>query len=118
MFVLHTTVSEVYDRLWVAHEADVGIDAALQIRGLFDMYRWSVEKFELISAVKTSEGTCSVEKDCVVIENLINQRGGYDPGWTVPSWCFGRRCWGSSPTFYTWWGAKDVVPWVIWVCAT
>jgi hypothetical protein len=46
MFVLHTTVSEVYDRLWVAHEADVGIDAALQIRGLFDMYRWSVEKFE------------------------------------------------------------------------
>ena len=72
------TVSEVYDRLWVAHEADVGIDAALQIRGLFDMYRWSVEKFELISAVKTSEGTCSVEKDRVVIENLINQRGGYD----------------------------------------
>merc|ERR1719456_1276407 len=49
MFVLHTTVSEVYDRLWVAHEADVGIDAELQMRGLFDMYRWTVEKFETVA---------------------------------------------------------------------
>ena len=63
MFVLHTTVSEVYDRLWVAHEADVGIDAALQIRVAGGQSKSSIE---LISAVKTSEGKCSVEKDRVI----------------------------------------------------
>lgn len=78
MFVLHTTLSEVYDRLWVAHEADVGIDAGLQIRGLFDMYRWTVEQFEATAAIKTCEGKVGVEKDREYIDGLIMQRGGYD----------------------------------------
>lgn len=78
MFVLHTTVSEVYDRLWVAHEADVGIDAKLQMRGLFDMYRWTVEKFESAAAVKTCDGKVGVEKDRAYIEGLIMTRGGYE----------------------------------------
>ena len=47
----------------MAHEADVGIDAKLQMRGLFDMYRWTTEKFEAAAAVKTSEGNVGVEKD-------------------------------------------------------
>ena len=78
MFVLHTTGSEVYDRLWVAHEADVGIDAQLQMRGLFDMYRWTVEKFESAATVNTREGKCLVEKDRAYIDGLIMQRGGYE----------------------------------------
>ena len=77
MFVLHTTISEVYDRLWVAHEADVGIDAKLQMRGLFDMYRWTVQKFESAATVKTCDGKCGVEKDRAYIERLIMQRGGF-----------------------------------------
>ena len=41
MFVLHTTIAEVYERLWVVHEADLCVDAKLQLRGLFDLYRWT-----------------------------------------------------------------------------
>jgi len=78
MLVLHTTISEVYERLWVAHEADVGIDSKIQMRGLFDMYRWTVERFEKASAVKTSEGKCGVVKDRAYIDGLIKQRGGYE----------------------------------------
>ena len=31
IFVLHTTTSEVYDQLWVAHKADVGINTGLKM---------------------------------------------------------------------------------------
>lgn len=78
MFVIHTTISEVYERLWVTHEADVATEAKIQMRGLFDMYRWTVEKFELATAVRTSEGKCGVERDRAHIEGLIMQRGGYE----------------------------------------
>lgn len=77
MFVLHTTLSEVYERLWVAHEADVGVDQKLQMRGLFDMYRWEVETFKKGAEVKTTNGMCSVEKDRMFIHELIMKRGGY-----------------------------------------
>ena len=62
----------------MAHEADAGIDAKLQMRGLFDMYRWTVEKFECTAAVKSRDGKCGVEKDHAYIEGLFMQRGGYE----------------------------------------
>merc|ERR1712190_470041 len=77
MCVLHTTISEVYDRLWVAHEADVATDAGLNIRGLFDGYRWTEDKFHQIERVSTEAGKCGVEKDRAYIERLIKERGGY-----------------------------------------
>ena len=78
MLVLHTTISEVYDRLWVVHEADVGTHAQLQIRGLFDMYRWTIDKFEAAAEVKTKEGKVGSEEDRTYIDELIKQRGGYE----------------------------------------
>ena len=67
------------------------------MRGLFDMYRWTVEKFEMAAAVKTSEGKCGVEKDRAYIDGLIMQRGGYErlDGMMGRLRSFGRRCWGS-----------------------
>merc|ERR1712039_688974 len=48
------------------------------MRGLFDMYRWTIEKFEEAAVVKTSEGKCGVLKDRAYIDGLIQQRGGYE----------------------------------------
>jgi len=78
MFVLHTTVSEVYDRLWVVHEADVAVTANVLIRGLFDMYTWTTEQFRVAASVKTIEGKCGVENDRAYIDGLILARGGYE----------------------------------------
>ena len=78
MFVLHTTISEIYERLWVAHEADEGIAANIDIRGLFDMYRWTTERFASAADVETSGGKLGVQKDRDYIDGLIRQRGGYE----------------------------------------
>jgi len=77
MFVIHTTTAEAYDRLWVAHEADVGLNANVEVSGLFDMYRWSLGMFDRAARIKTQDGKCGVEKDREYIHNLIMQRGGY-----------------------------------------
>jgi len=78
MAILHTTISEVYGRLWVAHEADVGIDAEIQMRGAFDFYRWTLDKFQRAEAVHTKDGGIGVEKDRVMIDGLIMAGGGYE----------------------------------------
>ena len=76
--VIHTTVSEVYGRKWVAHEANVAINAGIELTGLFDMYRWyqSVEEFEQ-TTIKTEDGECSREEDRQYIDSLVQQYGGY-----------------------------------------
>lgn len=79
MFVLHTTLSEVYERLWVVHEADVGVDSKIPIRGAFDLYMWNVDKFRAKQeSIDTSKGECGVEKDRQMIHDLIMKRGGYE----------------------------------------
>ena len=85
MFVVHTTISEVYERLWVVHEADVGIKAGLPMSGLFDMYRWSIDIFDIkcCAPVDTRNSKCGSEKDRAYIESLILQDseeagGGYE----------------------------------------
>lgn len=77
IFVMHTTISEVYERLWVAHEADVGIEAHIEMRGLFDRYRWSTSTFKS-NNIKTIDGKCGVKKDRKYIHGLILERGGYE----------------------------------------
>ena len=44
-FMRITTSSEVYDRLWVVHEADIAIESNVKINGQFDLYCWSAEQF-------------------------------------------------------------------------
>ena len=56
----------------------MGVDAELQMRGLFDMYRWTAEAFASAAAVQTSNGKCGMEKDHAHIDGLIMQRGGYE----------------------------------------
>jgi len=78
IFVLHTSMYEVYERLWVAHEADVGQACNVQMRGLFDMYRWTIRRFEQATPVKTSEGKCGNTRDRAYIDGLVQERGGYE----------------------------------------
>ena len=81
MFVLHTTIAEVYERLWVVHEADLCVDAKLQLRGLFDLYRWTgvhVNNFNSAPAVRTRKGKCGVPEDEAYIAGLVRDRGGHD----------------------------------------
>ena len=72
MYVLHTTLSEVYERLWVAFEADAGTDAGLAMNGLFDVDRWKLEQArQAWGAVQTRNGKCGVDKDRAFIESRI-----------------------------------------------
>jgi hypothetical protein len=79
MFVIHTTLSEVYGRLWVVHEADVAEAAKINVNGIFDVNRW--EQPGLCSGrrtpICTEKGQCGVEADREFIDKLVQERGGY-----------------------------------------
>lgn len=77
MYVLHTTLFEVYSRLWTVHEVDEGTEAAVPINGLFDIYRWTEDKFLATIDVHTREGQCRAE-DKPMLTGLIEDRGGFE----------------------------------------
>ena len=78
MFVLHTTLYEVYDRLWVTYELNAACRNGIQVTGLFDTHRWSVEKFWTCLRIDTRAGSCSLQKDRELIDAEIRStEGGY-----------------------------------------
>ena len=76
MFVIHTTVFEVYSRMWTVHEVDEGTESRTRMRGLFDMYRWTRERFNSSLAIDTSKSEC-LSQDKSMLEALIAARGGF-----------------------------------------
>lgn len=76
IFVVHTTNYEVYSRMWTVHELDEGLEGSIQMRGLFDIYRWSLEKFDGSIEISTENSECRAE-DRVMLEKLIVSRGGF-----------------------------------------
>jgi len=76
MFVLHTTTFEVYSRMWTVHEVDEAVLEEIDIRGLFDMYRWGHEKFNAALSIDTSNSQCRPE-DKLFLSELIASRGGF-----------------------------------------
>ena len=79
MFVVHTSIADVYERLWVVHEADEARAAGIKIRGLFDLDSFKAEDIKKLEAsVDTQKAQVSVESDRVFIEKRINEHGGYE----------------------------------------
>ena len=78
MKVLHTTTFEVYKRLWTVHEVDESVAKNIAISGLFDLYRWNLNKFLSVQGIVTEESECGDLKDIEFLTTLINKRGGFE----------------------------------------
>lgn len=74
MFVIHTTTSEVYERLWCVHEVGDCLTAEIDIFGAFDLASWDAD---LIRSINTRNADCQA-KDKLILTDLINARGGFD----------------------------------------
>jgi len=83
---LHTSIYELYDRLWTVHEVDEAIIAGVDVIGLFDTRRfltkytgcqweWNKDKANQLR-IDTSAAECRPE-DKVILEAMILERGGY-----------------------------------------
>ena len=79
MYVVHTTLYEVYGRMWTVHEVDECTAHDVEASGLFDMYRWSNASFEekSLRSIDTRDAECRLE-DKEMLVNLIKKRGGFD----------------------------------------
>jgi len=79
MFIIHTTISEVYERLWCVHEADEAIEAKIEIYGAFDPASWNTKALkDIVTSFSTQSATCQGESDKETLTNLVNDRGGFD----------------------------------------
>jgi len=77
MFVVHTTLFEVYSRMWTVHEVDEGSLASTPMRGLFDIFRWTSSLFAEALAIETRNSECRPE-DKHFLEEQIMARGGFE----------------------------------------
>ena len=79
MFIIHTTISEVYERLWCVHEADEAIEAMIEIYGAFDPASWNAKALKsIVTSFSTESAECQGESDKDMLTNLVNDRGGFD----------------------------------------
>ena len=80
MYVIFTTLADVYDRIWVVYEADEANAAGISITGLFDKRKYTLEALAELNAseVSTRTAKASNDSDRRMIESLIEERGGYD----------------------------------------
>ena len=78
MFIIHTTISEVYERLWCVHEVDEAVEAGIEIYGAFDPASWNDGALKnIVSGFSTISAECEGD-DKEMLTNLINDRGGFD----------------------------------------
>ena len=79
MFIIHTTISEVYERLRCVHEADEAIQAKIEIYGAFDPASWNDKALKsIVTSFSTVSAKCQGDNDKDMLTNLINDRGGFD----------------------------------------
>ena len=78
MYIVHTTTTEVYTRLWCVHEVDEADAAKVDMRGLFDTKSWTVGAFRKASRQETATSTCSNPEDSAKLTQTITGRGGFD----------------------------------------
>jgi len=78
MFVIHTTLAEVYVRMWCVFEADAGVVAGLPIRGLFDTSTMTASMLDSAAEIDTSQSEVGSEADRVMLTGIINQHGGFE----------------------------------------
>jgi hypothetical protein len=77
MWVVHTTMQEVYTRMWTVHEVDEAIIAQCPIQGAFDFYVFKPNDLLTSSVVRCEEAECLPE-DKAMLTELINSRGGFE----------------------------------------
>lgn len=79
MFVIHTTISEVYDRLWCVHEVDEAIEAGITMYGVFDPTSWTTESLKnIVTSFSTISAECQGESDRVMLTDSIMYRGDFN----------------------------------------
>jgi len=79
MFIIHTTISEVYERLWCVHEADEAVEAKIGIYGAFDPASWNTKLLKsIVTSFSSRSAECQGESDKEMLTDLINARGGFD----------------------------------------
>jgi len=78
MHVFHTTIAEVYERLWCVHEINECLAAQLDVYGVFDTTRWNEEKMKSIIKTTNSQNAKCQEKDREKLTANINEQGGFD----------------------------------------
>ena len=79
MFIIHTTISEVYERLWCVHEADEAVEAKIGIYGAFDPASWNTKVLKsIVTSFSSRSAECQEESDRIMLTDLINERGGFD----------------------------------------
>lgn len=74
--VIHTTLYEVYRRLWTVHELDEADVAELTVRGLADLDKYQERQFSE-GLIDTREGECR-EEDRQLLTEQITSRGGFE----------------------------------------
>jgi len=79
MFVIHTTLSEVYERLWCVDEVFEAQKAGIRLFGLFDPDVWSSRDFCEKIKIETKDATCSEESDKMRLREKIKRGGGFAP---------------------------------------
>jgi len=79
MFIIHTTISEVYERLWCVHEIDEAIEANIQIYGAFDPASWNDKALKsIVTGFSTVSAECTGEDHKKTLTKSINNRSGFD----------------------------------------
>merc|ERR1712154_695809 len=77
MWVVHTTIYDLEQRMWAVHEVDECIAAGVRMHGLFDVYRWTADGLDGCMNVKTAESQCRPEDKAMLVRK-INKRGGFE----------------------------------------
>jgi len=76
MFIIHTLISEVYDRLWCVLEVHEGMQAKIELSGLFDPTVWKLSAFKNMMKVNTEGAKCA-PSDRQKLVTKINEQGGF-----------------------------------------
>jgi len=77
MYVFHTTVTEVYERLWCVLEINECVDAKVSVLGAFDLSSWDNKKLRgIIKKTNTCEAECGNDRDKKMLTDIIMRKPG------------------------------------------
>eukprot|EP00548_Thalassiothrix_antarctica_P010408 CAMPEP_0194156846 /NCGR_PEP_ID=MMETSP0152-20130528/69763_1 /TAXON_ID=1049557 /ORGANISM="Thalassiothrix antarctica, Strain L6-D1" /LENGTH=550 /DNA_ID=CAMNT_0038864817 /DNA_START=423 /DNA_END=2075 /DNA_ORIENTATION=+ len=77
MYVIHTSISEVYNRLWCVHEVHEASKKNIKITGLFDPKAWTLPTFDRLMKIKTENAECSMKSDKEMLKETIDSGEGF-----------------------------------------
>lgn len=80
MRVIHTTIFEVYTRLWAVFEVSQALAEGVQALGVFDLNRWTPEQFDASVRIKTECSQCQAQDRAMLVARIkaTHKRGFED----------------------------------------